>query len=129
MSVAGVPAVGLAEAEGTYLADRSSSGAEELDPLRIAATALEAEILYFARLYDETIQKSQYVIKMQPDYGIAYEYLGYAYAAKGMYSEAIAEYKKLINLEKAARTGIQCYLGYAYAKSGKRDEALAILNQ
>ena len=65
--------------------------------LTLSGSALnhnEGIILYFARRYDEAIQVFQNVIKMQPDYAIAHVYLGYTYAAKGQYAEAIAAYQK-----------------------------------
>ena len=65
---------------------------------------------------------------MQPDLAIAHNVLGYTYAQKGQYAEAIAAQNKAISLG-GDRTGSLCYLGYAYAKSGKRDEALAILGK
>ncbi len=65
---------------------------------------------------------------MEPDNGTSLAFLGYAYAAKGRYAEAINEYQKQISLEGEA-TSILCYLGNAYARSGKRDEALAVLNK
>ena len=68
------------------------------------------------------------VIKMQPDYATAHVYLGYTYAMKGQYAEAIAAYQKSISLD-GETTSTLCYLGYAYVKSGQRDEALAILNK
>jgi tetratricopeptide (TPR) repeat protein len=65
---------------------------------------------------------------MQPDNGGAHTELGYAYAAKGMYMEAIAEYQKDMSID-GENTSDQIYTGYAYAMSGRRSEALTILNK
>jgi tetratricopeptide (TPR) repeat protein len=81
-----------------------------------------------ARRYDEAIQQFQNAIKMQPDKGEAYEFLGYAYDAKGMYAEAITAYQKRISLE-GENLNMQGYLGYALAMSGKRNEAVVILDK
>ena len=87
----------------------------------------EGAALYFARRYDEAIQQLQNVIKLEPDYSLAHIFLGYTYAAKGMYPQAISEYQKATSIDGATST--QCYLGYALAQSGKRSEAQAILDK
>jgi tetratricopeptide (TPR) repeat protein len=129
----------LASAQGNYANYLSIMGrtaealagirrAQELDPLRFGFKSVEGAILYRARRYDEAIQVYQNVVKVQPDDANAHVYLGYTYAAKGLYAEAIAGYQKYISLN-GETPGTLCFLGYAYAKSGKRDEALAILNK
>jgi tetratricopeptide (TPR) repeat protein len=65
---------------------------------------------------------------LQSDFALAHVYLGYTYAAKGQYAEAIAAYQKDISFGGETPSTL-CYLGYAYAKSGKRDEALDMLNK
>jgi tetratricopeptide (TPR) repeat protein len=90
--------------------------------------AEEGVALYFARRYDEAIQQLQSVLKLEPDEVIAIIYLGYTYAAKGMYKEAIEAYQKTISIA-GEQTSILCYLGYALAQSGRRTEAQAILDK
>jgi len=129
-----------AQAHGSYAVYLSRVGrsaealseiqrAKELDPLSIAIKSSEASILLWARRYDEAMEHFREVLKMQPDYALAYEYLGYAYAAKHMYPEAIAEYGKFTGMNKGSTASVECYLGYAYAMSGKRVEALATLKK
>jgi tetratricopeptide (TPR) repeat protein len=65
---------------------------------------------------------------MEPNYGFAHAFLGYTYAAKGMYPQAIAEYQKVRSIDGETTTH-QIYLGYALAESGKRGEAQAIFNK
>ena len=72
--------------------------AQELDPLRISFKGNEGGILMSARLYDEAMQVFRNVIRMQPDYAHAHVGLGYTYAAKGMYAEAIEELQTAISL-------------------------------
>jgi tetratricopeptide (TPR) repeat protein len=50
--------------------------------------------------------------------------LGLAYEQKGMFQEAISQFRKA-----RAPLGPSSYLGHAYAVSGQRAEALKILNQ
>ena len=58
----------------------------------------------------------------------AHVFLGYTYAAKGQYAQAIEEYQKSISIE-GETTSFQIYLGYALAQSGKRSEGQAILDK
>lgn len=102
--------------------------AEELDPLRTRLRSEEGAALLFARRYDNAIEQFQNVIKLETDNGFAHVYLGYTYAAKGMYPQAIAEYQKQMSIDGNS-TSTQCYLGYALAQSGKRSEAQAILDK
>jgi tetratricopeptide (TPR) repeat protein len=88
----------------------------------------EGAALCFARRYDEAIQQLQNVIKLEPDNSFAHVFLGYTYAAKGMYPQAITEYQRQISLD-GETTSTLCYLGYALAQSGKRSEAQAILDK
>ena len=64
--------------------------AEELDPVSLIISAVEAWILYFARDFDGAIAKCLKVIDMDPNFAEAYEYLKRSYDQKGMYREAIS---------------------------------------
>ena len=55
-------------------------------------------------------------------------YIGYMYAAKGMYAEAIASYQEGIKIA-GEFTSTQISLGAAYAKAGERGKAIAILKR
>jgi TolB-like protein/Tfp pilus assembly protein PilF len=101
--------------------------AKELNPLLPRVIVSEGVMLYNARQYDQAIEKYRRALDVIPAYIPAHEYLGYAYAMKGMYGEAIAEYKEA--LKHGDNPSAQCYMGYAMAMSGQRNEALAILKQ
>jgi tetratricopeptide (TPR) repeat protein len=79
-------------------------------------------------MYDESLQVFQNVIRMQPDYPLAHTGLGHTYVAKGMYAEAINEFRTANSLYGEVTNGL-VDLGYVYAISGRREEALAILNK
>jgi TolB-like protein/Tfp pilus assembly protein PilF len=64
--------------------------AQELDPLSLIVNAVEANILYMARRYDDAIEKSSRVIEMDSNFPEAYEYLKRAFDQKGRYADAIA---------------------------------------
>lgn len=102
--------------------------AQELDPFKIGYKGNEAGILMSARMYDEASQVFQNAVRMQPDYALAHVGLGHTYAAKGMYAEAVNEFRTACGLYGEVTN---CLLdqGYVYALWGKRDDALAVLNR
>jgi tetratricopeptide (TPR) repeat protein len=102
--------------------------AQELDPLRVVLRADEGARLYWARRYDEAVGKLHEVLRLEPDNGYARVYLGYTYTAKGMYTQAIEEYRKQISID-GETASTQAFLGYALAQSSSRGEALAILDK
>jgi TolB-like protein/DNA-binding winged helix-turn-helix (wHTH) protein/Flp pilus assembly protein TadD len=102
--------------------------AQELDPFKLSFKGTEAYFLLSARMYDEAQQVFQNVIRMQPDYALAHAGLGHTYAAKGVYAEAVSEFRAAGSLYGGVACG-QIDLGYAHALSGRRGEALAILSK
>lgn len=64
--------------------------AKEIDPLSPAINAGEVWILYFARRYDEAIERGRKAAEMNPEFAEIHEYLKRCYDQKGMYREAIA---------------------------------------
>lgn len=103
----------------------SARRAQDVDPLDLRGRNGEGVSYYFARRYDEAIQKYEGVLKIAPDNDIALIYRAYAYDAKEMYHEAIPEYQKIVAAGDNT-TSTQCFLGYALAQSGKKTEAQAI---
>lgn len=108
--------------------------ARELDPLRVSYIAGEGTTLFYMRKYDDAMEQYKRALEValeldQNSPGV-HEYFGYTYSMKGMYAEAIAEYKEAIRLKPQTNTtDIQSYMGYALAMSGKRNEAAQILKQ
>jgi TolB-like protein/DNA-binding winged helix-turn-helix (wHTH) protein/tetratricopeptide (TPR) repeat protein len=101
---------------------------QELDPIPNIIRVREASALFLARRYDEAIEILQNAIKLAPDSIGAHNTLGFTYASKGMYEQAINEYREVIRIQ-GETTSVQCYLGHALAMSGKRDEAQGILTR
>jgi len=98
--------------------------AQELDPLEIALTNREAWTLTLARRCDEAIEKYQL---LKPGLGKHFS-LGFAYEQKGMYHQAIEEFRKGINIQ-GETTSNSIYLGFNLAMAGRTSEALSILNR
>jgi len=98
----------------------------ELDPLGLNINWDMGVALDFLRQTDRAIEQFQKIIKMDPTWPPAHGGLVQAYQEKGMYEEAIAEWKKANALGKP---GPQAGLAYAYALAGKKDEARKILEE
>ena len=78
--------------------------AQEVDPLSPVINSGEVWILYYARRYDEAIEKGRKVIQMNPDFAEIQEYMKRVYDQKRMYREAIASRqmrRKLAGLDPA----------------------------
>jgi tetratricopeptide (TPR) repeat protein len=57
-----------------------------------------AKILQEAGQNDKAIEQAKKVLDLEPDSAVAHAVLGIAYQDKRMYSEAIAEYKRALQL-------------------------------
>lgn len=68
---------------------RESEEARRLDPLSLIIVADNGAILYYSRKYDAAIRQFRGVIDMDPVFPRA-QLILFAYAAKGMYPEALA---------------------------------------
>ena len=73
-----------------------ASAARELDPFSIPIATFSAGVLFMARQYDKAIEAARAALELDPDRHRAHYWAGYAYEQKGMYKEAIAEYKKVL---------------------------------
>ena len=100
----------------------------ELNPLSLHPHLLPAAVYHWARRYDQAIEQYQKTLELDPNYFLARNQLGRAYAAKGMYEDAIAELKKAI-LVSGVDLRPKAYLAYTYALAGERGQALKILNE
>jgi len=69
--------------------------AEALDPLNFSTKCLVAERYYIAEEFDKSIDKYNEVIELDPDYGLAYNGIGYAYFKAGYQDKAVESWQKL----------------------------------
>jgi serine/threonine-protein kinase len=102
--------------------------AQQIDPLSLATGVNAAIVNYFARRFEQSIEKSDKTLEMDPRFIQAYEFLGRAYEQKGRDEEAIAAFQKALEL-RSDYTHCLGPLGRSYAVSGRRDEARRILDQ
>jgi len=101
--------------------------AQELDPLSPRIQCNASEEYLFARNYDSALECAQRALEIDPNYGGAHGYAGYAYVEMGLYDRAIAEFQQAGRMQGAR--GWMGRLGHAYGLSGERDEAIRILDE
>ena len=100
--------------------------ARELDPLALRINALEGQIYFFAKDYDNALDRLQKTIDLDSNFWLPHLMISRVYTEKGMHSEAVAEAKKAGEL--AGNSQSHAYRAYALARWGKVTEARAILS-
>lgn len=101
--------------------------AHQADPLPGFASYDVGAALLFARQWDPAIEQLHGAIELDPNFWFAHCFLGRAYEQKGKLPEAIAEFKRAVELEKE-NAETWSGLGHAYAVSGNRVEAQKIID-
>src|SRR5580658_6640116 len=101
--------------------------AQSLDPLSLIVNADIADAFCVAHRFDEAVEQSEKVLKMDANFAAGHYELGQALTQKGMYDGAIAEFRKAIELSGHSGA-FDSNLGYAYAVSGRKEEALKIVD-
>jgi serine/threonine-protein kinase len=102
--------------------------AQELEPLSLFTTLSLGWAHYFARQYDRALEQGRKVLEMDANFGFAYWHRGMVCLQQRKFNDAIAAFRKAINLS-GANTTFLSYLGYAQARAGKPREARQMLGQ
>ncbi len=104
--------------------------AVELEPLSLTINFEFGLAFYFDREYDRAIEQFQKTLELDQSFPPAHNFLPAAYEQKGMYSEAVAEFKKAVALTKGSEwTLSRGGLGHVYAVTGKKNEARILLDE
>jgi serine/threonine-protein kinase len=98
------------------------SRAVEQNPLSPETNLAVASRSYYARQPAQAIEQAQKVLTMDSNFVPAHELLGRAYAQKGSYTEATAEFRKALDLSEGDTNELAA-LGYAQAISHQENEA------
>jgi eukaryotic-like serine/threonine-protein kinase len=98
----------------------------ELDPLSLIVNANLAQPPYYARRFDRTMEEARKLIRMEPGFGVAHQWLSMAHAARGMFAEAIAGYR-IFSASVPTATRPLALIGNAHARAGEKEAALACL--
>src|SRR5271168_1862917 len=110
-------------------AERELQRAEELNPASLEIYAAGTAFLYYARRYDEFIQRSRQWLVRNPNLGWIYHHcLGAAYVQMGRKEEAVTELREALKTSTMfEHTAAE--LANALAVAGKREEALQVLDR
>jgi len=100
----------------------------ETDPYSLVFLLNVATRLYCAKQYEESIQKAEYILGIEPNFSLAYGLIGRSYICMGLYDKAAKTLEKANELT-GGRTESLSTLGYVYAKQGKKREAENILSR
>jgi TolB-like protein/Flp pilus assembly protein TadD len=104
--------------------------AQELDPLSLVINFELGVAFFYSRDYDKAIEQFQKTLELDPNFPPPHVFLPAAYEQKGMYREAMAEFKRanpqLGGPESSLTKG---GLGRLYAILGKKNEARTELDE
>ena len=101
--------------------------AKRLDPLSLGISYSLGLMFYEARQFGRAIEEYQTVLRADPNFVIARNYLGLAYAGNGMYEEALAEVERAVDLSDGQVPLYTGTLGFVYASMGRVDAAESVL--
>jgi TolB-like protein/DNA-binding winged helix-turn-helix (wHTH) protein/Flp pilus assembly protein TadD len=100
--------------------------AESLDPLSLIISADVADALSVGHRFGEAEQQARKTLQLDPNFAVGHYELGQALEQKQMHDQAIAEFKKAIEISGHSGA-FDSNLGYAYAVSGRTEEATKIV--
>ena len=106
--------------------------AQELDPISTQTQGGLGHAYLLMRRYDESIPLFQKALDLYPNSPFIRAELAWSYAMKRMYPEALAEYDKIAEPDKAVAAENQLVadgLGWVYAVAGRRTDALKIAKE
>jgi len=104
--------------------------AQELEPLSLTINFELGLGFYHARDYDQAIEQFHKTLELDQNFPAPYSFLVAAYEQKGMYREALAEFKKATPPTPGGEgTLSKAGLAHVYAVTGKKSEAIALLDE
>jgi len=102
--------------------------ARQTDPLSAIINTDEAETLYWARRYDEALQRARATVEMDPNFAHAHRVLGRIYSEKHMFPQSIAEGERAVALS-GNNIWMLLDLANAYGQAGKNKEMTDCLSR
>jgi eukaryotic-like serine/threonine-protein kinase len=102
--------------------------AQSQDPLSPIISSNVAWCYYLGRDYESAIRQAKSTLDLHPDFAVAHEYLGQAYAEQSRTKEAVAEFQQLLQASPSDPSGT-AFLAYAYGRSGNSAQALAEIKE
>jgi len=102
----------------------------ELEPLSLTINFEMGLAFYYERDYDRAIEQFRKTLELDHEFPAALNFLPATYEQKGMYSEAIAGFKKAFPLTAGGEwTLSKAGLGHVYAVTGNKTEAQMLLDE
>ncbi|HVF46161.1 MAG TPA: tetratricopeptide repeat protein [Pyrinomonadaceae bacterium] len=102
--------------------------AHEIEPLSSVININISDIYQIQNDDNASIENSLKLIELDPNFPLAYDYLGRSYLKQGRNAEAIANLEKAVELS-ARVSNILKDLGYGYGVTGKEAEAILIVKE
>jgi tetratricopeptide (TPR) repeat protein len=102
--------------------------AVELDPLTLERRHHIARVYFLARQFDQALRVEREALEFDPNLTNHFMF-GWIYREKGMYEEAIAEFREALKKNPGGAAYIVAHLGNAYARAGRVREARECLRQ
>jgi TolB-like protein/Tfp pilus assembly protein PilF len=99
--------------------------AKELDPLSVAIRTDQAYMFHYYRRDEEALRAVQVALKMNPQYPLAWFWLGRIYTSQGQYRDADEALRQIGQLR--TWTPAMAALGFLYGKSGRPKDASKVL--
>lgn len=101
--------------------------AQILNPISASIRISSGVVHHYGGEYDEAIEQYLKAVEMEPSLYLGHLYLGIAYRQKGMFPEAVAELRKVLELNEVPMAlGM---LGHTLAAWARKDDAEAVLRQ
>ena len=110
-------------------AEKEFKRALELSPFDILFNVHLSWHYLYARQYDQALDQIEKTIEMDKNFAQAYPWLGLIQEQKGRYPEAIAAFRKAINLFPGGSSIAEAELAHTYAVSGNREAAQKIIDE
>ncbi len=98
----------------------------QLDPASPLINSADAEVKYYRRDFDGSIEQAKHTLEQHPGFLYAVFWLGSSYREKKMHKEAIEQFSLASSLSKKNPAMLWAY-GHALAVSGDRSAANAVL--
>ena len=109
-------------------AQEEMTRAHQLDALSPVLNLALGYRFYYAHQYAQAVEQCQKVLAMDPNFAPAHVYLGRAYQQEPAFPEAIAEFRKALDISEGDTNELAA-LGQVYAVSRREGEARTILDQ
>jgi serine/threonine protein kinase/Tfp pilus assembly protein PilF len=101
----------------------------ETDPLSLINNRNYGMFFLYAGRFDEAIETLHRALEMDPNFPAIHWGIGEVYYCKSMYTEALAEFQKEIEIHRMSDSIPKTWIGITYAAMGEKNKAQEILDE